>query len=712
MEKRMLLSVGTVLQGRYEIIKLLGAGGMGAVYEAHNERTSANVALKETFATGDYEVSAFEREAKLLANLDHEALPRVMDYFAEGEGYFLVMELIRGEDLQTLLGEKEKPFETNIVLGWADQILDALEDIHSRRIVHRDIKPANIKLTPRGKIKLIDFGIAKGTAGDLTQVSTINAATGSYAPLEQILRASEDVFQMLSINFFEKTKEILAQGTDERADIYALGVTIYQLLTNRTPANAHTRALAVWSGQSDKLIPANQINADVPEAISNVLQKAMSIEREGRFATAAEMRTALREAVKPAQAEIVNEKKVVPQNEAVQSEESEKIDKKDTAESDKPAETKLSPKPIIKTERKIFGLREKNAFDPPKVTDEPIVSPETDEEKPNSFLNRRNFIIAGVALPLIILSLLLGVYGIFFYKRDLSIKTLKGSDATIGAIVYSPDGKTIASGDWDGIIRLWDASSGESKQRFSVFRNNVRSVAFSPDGSTIATSNEDDQVLMLLDAASGKVKPPFIKPDSAILSIAYSPDGKLLAGGCSNAAIKIWDAASGNLQRTLQVSGGRVIEVRFSPDGKTIAGASDDETVKIFDADTGELIHNLKTGSIYTTTPFAYSPDSKIMVTANGGTILLWNASTGALIQTLYSFNSLFNAVAFSPDGKTIIADGGNTFAVLLFDAETRRLKQTLTGHTAPIAAVAFSPDGKTLASSGFDKTIKLWRVE
>jgi|CXWL01.1.fsa_nt_gi serine/threonine protein kinase len=297
MKKRLPLSADTVLQSRYTIVGQLGHGGMGAVYEAKDNRTSATVALKETFADDDYTRNAFEREAKMLANMTHEAFPRVMDYFAEGDGFYLVMELIRGKDLSELLEERNAPFETEQVLEWADQILDALEDLHSQDIVHRDIKPSNLKLTPRGRIKLLDFGIAKGAAGDMaalqSTVGSMAAATLQYAPLEQVLRADANWFQMLCVNFSDKTLSILDQGTDARSDLYALGATLYHLLTNTLPINAPTRALSIWTGQADKLCPAHERNLKVSNALSTVLQKALEIDRERRLGSANEMRKLL-----------------------------------------------------------------------------------------------------------------------------------------------------------------------------------------------------------------------------------------------------------------------------------------------------------------------------------------------------------------------------------------------------------------------------------
>jgi len=272
-----MLTAGTVLQGRYRIVRQLGQGGMGAVYEAVDERLDTVVALKETLFADEKLRKQFEREARLLARLHHQALPRVSDHFNEGDGQFLVMQYIAGEDLAEMLAQRNGPFPQDEVVRWGDQLCDALDYLHTQdpQIIHRDIKPQNLKLTGRGQIVLLDFGLAKGSAGQMTAVTTsasIFGYTPNYAPLEQVQ----------------------GMGTDTRSDIYALGATLFHLLTNVKPPDALSRASAVVNGLPDPLSPANQVNTAVSGAVANVLAKSMSQKRDDRFVTANAMREALR----------------------------------------------------------------------------------------------------------------------------------------------------------------------------------------------------------------------------------------------------------------------------------------------------------------------------------------------------------------------------------------------------------------------------------
>ena len=274
-----MLARDTLLQNRYRVVRLLAEGGMGAVYEAVDERLGNVVALKKTFFSDEHMRSAFEREARLLARLRHAALPVVSDHFAEDDGQFLIMQFIPGDDLEEMLTRRGEPFPVELALGWADQLLDALDYLHAQQppIIHRDIKPQNLKLTERGQIVLLDFGLAKGDASQsarLTSAKSIFGYTPHYAPIEQIQ----------------------GSGTDHRSDLYSLAATIYHLMTGVIPPGALLRLSAVAGNDPDPMQPAGALNPKINSAVSHVLKWATEIRSDRRPASAQVMRKALSDA--------------------------------------------------------------------------------------------------------------------------------------------------------------------------------------------------------------------------------------------------------------------------------------------------------------------------------------------------------------------------------------------------------------------------------
>jgi serine/threonine protein kinase len=249
---------------------------MGAVYEAIDLRLETKVALKQAFSADVRLRKQFEQEARLLAHLHHPALPRVTDYFTEGDRVFLVMQFIAGEDLAEIIAKQPGPLPRNQVISWADELLDALIYLHTcdRQIVHRDIKPHNLKLMANGRIALLDFGLAKADSdsSEAGRSSSIFGFTRRYSPPEQMRD----------------------QGTSPRSDIYALGATLYHLLTGEKPPDALARAKSVDKSNHDPLMPANEIHPAVGFEIATILCKAMALNADHRFANANEFREALR----------------------------------------------------------------------------------------------------------------------------------------------------------------------------------------------------------------------------------------------------------------------------------------------------------------------------------------------------------------------------------------------------------------------------------
>jgi len=270
------LSIGTVLRDRYEIVELVGQGGMGAVYRADDIRLRGRICavkeiLPELISAPGMEGQThdqFYREASTLARLDQPNLPKVSDYFAEGDREYLVMDFVPGSDLRQLLEEARRRdtfLDEPTVLSWAAQLCEALSYLHTQEppVLHRDIKPSNIKLTPRGLVKLVDFGLVKLLQPDESRTVTVVQGRGTvaYTPLEQ---------------YGGDTGH-----TDVRSDLYSLGATLYHLLTGQPPADAKQRFLRPGS-----LIPPRDLNPRISPRVERAILAAMAQHPDDRPATA------------------------------------------------------------------------------------------------------------------------------------------------------------------------------------------------------------------------------------------------------------------------------------------------------------------------------------------------------------------------------------------------------------------------------------------
>lgn len=262
------LSTGQVLNQRYRIVKLLGQGGFGAVYRAWDVNFQMPCALKENFETSPEAQRQFQREAQILHTLRHPGLPLVKDYFIiPGQGQYLVMDYIDGEDLQSGLSSSGKPFAESQVISWLMQVCEALIYLHSQtpQVIHRDIKPANIKITGRsdtseGRAVLVDFGIAKVYQPGSPTTQGARAVSPGYAPFEQYGHAP----------------------TDARTDLYALGATAYALLTGQAP----TESIARMAGAE---LPApSSFNPALSPAMEQIILKALAQMPGDRYQSARE----------------------------------------------------------------------------------------------------------------------------------------------------------------------------------------------------------------------------------------------------------------------------------------------------------------------------------------------------------------------------------------------------------------------------------------
>jgi WD40 repeat protein len=287
--------------------------------------------------------------------------------------------------------------------------------------------------------------------------------------------------------------------------------------------------------------------------------------------------------------------------------------------------------------------------------------------------------------------------------------TLTGHSHWVLSVAFSPDGQTLASGSHDKTIKLWDVKTGKLRYTLRGHSGSVRSVAFSPDGQTLA-SGSGDKTIKLWDVKTGKLRDTLSGHSGSVVSVAFSPDGQTLASGSYDKTIKLWDVKTGKVRHTLTGHFNWVYSVAFSPDGQTLASGGDDKTIKLWDVQTGKVRHTL-TGHSEWVRSVAFSADGQTLASGScDKTIKLWDVRTGNLHRTLTAHSDWVCSVAFSPDGQTL-ASGSWDNTIKLWDVQTGKVRHTLTGHSDWVRSVAFSPDGQTLASGSYDNTIKIWRL-
>lgn len=575
----------TLLHNRYRIKERIGGGTQGVVYLALDLSFNRNVAIKiVTHNSNDESQIAADREAYLLGRLrKHSALPAVFDYFSQDDCSYLVMEYISGNDLNELMSCRGVPFEIDLVLGWADTLLEALDRLHNNTppIIHRDIKPQNLKLSVQGEIVLLDFGLAK----DMVTGSLVFGYTPSYAPPEQ------------------------RQGlpTDVTSDLYALGATLYHLMTGVKPIDAVARLRDLVEGLPDPLRAANEVNSLVPAPIAAVITKTMALKQKDRPAGAMEVRRLLLEA---SQADSDDQSTVIRKHSGF----------------------RIDIATLASKELLVFRCGG------PVLS--VAISP--DEEYIASCSQDKTIRL--------------------WYVKTGSPRILVEDPTPARSVSFSPNGRFVAFGG--AKARLWDLAT--SCLRESTIQNAL-SVGVSPDNKFIAvgcgSSSNNDGIVYLWYVGNDRV----IKLGSCgrwIRALAVSPDSRLVASASwdPNMSICIWNVHQSKV-RVLAKTNGNVNSIAFSPDGKSLASAS--KEIQIWNIASGgsRLLGecNSPVDSV------AFSPNGKSLL-SGGREVQLWDVPSGKA-RVVGKCDDYANSVAFSWDGRRIVL-GSNDRTIRVWSVE------------------------------------------
>jgi WD40 repeat protein/tRNA A-37 threonylcarbamoyl transferase component Bud32 len=733
--------------GSYRVLSLLGYGGMGSVWlaERADGLFARQVALKLIHPALKSRVMSerFTREREILASLNHPNIARLLDAgFAEDGQSYLALDYVAGAPLTIYCDERRVAIRERLELF--RQVLSAVQYAHAHLVIHRDLKPANILVTEEGQVQLLDFGIAKllteGEAKEteLTQLGG-RALTPDYAAPEQIAGMPVTI----------------------AADVYALGVMLYELLTGERPYKlkrdsrgaleeailktdpvAPSRAALSETAAAARTTTAKKLSSTLRGDLDTIAVKALKKAPTERYATVnafgedierflrgdvvlAQPDSAAYRALKFTRRHWVGiaaagvvlltlagglvatsyEAKVASlQRDAALQAQLRSLTQTAAARL-KDADTPGALGIILEVlphrgEKRQYTPQALSVFQEARAADAQflVMTGHTDRVRSVAFSpDGRRIVTASFD----------NTAGVWDVSTGRLVTLIRGHTDRVISAAFSPDGDRIVTGSFDRTARIWDTATGREIIRLSGHTDRVRCAVFSPDGQSVATGSYDKTV-RIWDAATGREIRRLLGHDEVVTAVAFSPDGRRIVTASFDKTARIWDAATGRQMQLLSGHADSVTFAAFSPEGSRIVTASADKTARIWDAETGRESTRLS-GHTEVLAGVAFSPDGQRVVTASyDKTARIWDATTGQPITVLSGHTGYVESAVFSPDGRRV-ATGSSDYTARIWDAGNGRELEVLTGHDGVVGSAAYSPDGRRIVTASYDKTARIW---
>jgi WD40 repeat protein/serine/threonine protein kinase len=721
--------------GHYEVLEVVGRGGMGVVLRAFDDKLHRVVAIKvlaPQLATTGAARQRFVREARATAAVSHDHVIDIHAVEDAGPVPYLVMQFVDGPTLQEKL-ERGGPLPLPEVLRIGRQVAAGLAAAHAQGLVHRDVKPANI-LLENGveRVKITDFGLARAVDDASVSQSGLIAGTPAYMSPEQAN----------------------GEQVDHRSDLFSLGSVLYTLCAGHAPFRANTTMAVLMRVCEDTPRPLREVNPEVPDWLAAIIAKLHAKSPAERYQSAAEVAELFGRHLAhlqqpgttpsdppPAVAE--------PRTPAVAEPRTQRVFER----SKRPGRTGRLLR--FAASAALIGAgcvalywifwRPQTAPEaPPRKPWAPLTLEElANLPSPLDALKREAMELPRDAPPEVVAVLgdlprfparkgvsshwmaqtgdgqLLAVPSgrltfLFDARTGTLLRTLTGHTDEAYRPAFSPDGKRLASPSLNGILRIFDVATGRVEFTLTDHTQPIWSVAYDPQGKRLVSADKGGTVKVR--DAEGQVVKTLQEHTKGVNHLAFSPDGKRLATASVDGTCKIWDTDNWQELRSLPANGKTFEAVAWSRDGKLLA-AGDDDQVILWDADTYDVLHTLKTPG---KGMLAFTPDGRTLLTAREDcrqgkhhAFTRWDVKTGTQQKTC-KLDTLGNCAFFqlSSDGRTVFVSYHQLAEPRIgaYDAETGRERfPPRPGHLSNVLAVAVSPDGRTLASGSIDRTVRHW---